>query len=128
MPLKLFSISHSINHTYSQKSHKNLISNAASFHTALMYILLFCVCSPIQAGYTALIIATVKNNENVSSLLIEKGANVNLQDDVRRCTLHGVGTHDQKESYIYSHTECMCRLRLLTCRVGRSEGCIIMYS
>ena len=71
------------------------------------------MCFPLQAGYTALIIATTNNNRNITSLLIAKGANVNLQDDVRRETCTCMCMH--KESYNYWHNfickgKCTCNL------------------
>lgn len=53
-------------------------------HIALLYMHYSCsVCFPAQTGYPALIIAATNNNQNMTSLLIAKGADVNLRDDVR---------------------------------------------
>ena len=72
------------------------------------------MCFPTEAEYTALIIAATNNNQNITSLLIAKGANVNLQDDVRRET--------------YAHA-CACTKRVITIDISsyiitKGEGVI----
>ena len=60
-------------------------------HTCTLSLtLLLSVYLPFQFEHTALIIAAINDNQNISEYLIAKEANLDLQDEVKELIVHAI--------------------------------------